>query len=416
MSEAIEETNHRAPASGKRKRLLLAVAGAFASAGIAYGAYWIEAGRYVESTDDAYVDGNVVQITSQVPGTVVGIDADDTQHVTAGQTLVALDRVDANVALERAEADLADSVREVRGVFARTDELRSEVAVREVDLAKAKKDLARRENLSESGAVSAEEVQHARDGVRGAESAFAAAREQLAAHRALVDDTTVAAHPKVARATAAVRAAYLDYRRADIPAPVSGAVAKRSVQLGQRVSPGTPLMAIVPTDQVWVDANFKEGQLKRIRVGQPARVTADANDVEYRGVVVGVGAGTGAAFALLPAQNATGNWIKVVQRLPVRIALDAQQVAAHPLAIGLSMAVRIDVRAADDDATPQSRVGVVDAGDRTMVFADRERAVDTLIADIIRRNGGGPAVAQASSTAAERIAADDRRRFANGRE
>jgi membrane fusion protein (multidrug efflux system) len=415
MSEATEETIERASPSGKRKRLLLAVVGAFASAGIAYGAYWVAAGRYVESTEDAYVNGNVVQITSQVAGTVVGIDADDTQDVTAGQTLVALDRVDANVALERAEADLAECVREVRGVFARADELRSEMAAREVDLAKAKKDLARRENLAESGAVSTEEVQHARDGVRGAESALAAAREQLAGHRALVDDTSVASHPKVARAAAAVRAAYLDYRRADIPAPVSGVVAKRSVQLGQRVSPGTPLMAIVPPDQVWVDANFKEGQLKRIRAGQSARLTADANDVEYRGIVVGVGAGTGAAFALLPAQNATGNWIKVVQRLPVRIALDAQQVAAHPLAVGLSMEVRIDVHAASDDAAGDARVGALETDDRTTVFADRERAVDTLIADIIRENGGGRVVAKESSGRApeERIAADDRRRLAN---
>ncbi len=401
MSEA---TNRSVPENGKRKRLLSLVVGIFASAGMAYAAYWVAVGRFIESTDDAYVDGNVVQITPQVAGTVVGIDADDTQFVSAGDPLVTLDHIDAKVALERSKAGLADAVREVRSVFARTDQLRSEVAVRNVSLAKAKADLERREGLAASGAVSAEEVQHARDGVHAAESALAAAREQLAGHRALVDDTSVASHPKVERAAAAVRAAYLDYRRADIPAPVSGVIAKRSVQLGQRVSPGTPLMAIVPPDQIWVDANFKEGHLRRIRVGQHARVTADANGVEYHGTVVGVGAGTGAAFALLPAQNATGNWIKVVQRLPVRIALDADEVAEHPLAIGLSMEVRIDVH----DGSDPPRAAPVTATDyRTTVFADRERLVDAMIAKIIRTNGGDGVVAERSAAAGaeERVAA-----------
>jgi membrane fusion protein, multidrug efflux system len=397
-----KETN--SSANGKRKSLLSWVVAVFASGVIAYTAYWVTAGRFVESTEDAYVNGNVVQITPQVAGTVVGIHADDTQFVMAGHPLVALDPVDAKVALERTEADLADTVREVRSVFARTDQLRSEVAVRDVDLAKANADLDRREGLAQSGAVSAEEVQHARDSVRGAESALAAAREELAGHRALIDETSVASHPKVAQAAAAVRAAYLDYRRAEIPAPVSGVVAKRSVQLGQRVSPGTPLMAIVPPDEVWVDANFKEVQVKQIRVGQRARVTADANGVEYHGTVVGVAAGTGAAFALLPAQNATGNWIKVVQRLPVRIALDADEVAAHPLALGLSMEVEVDVR---DSAGEPPAAPVAKAGYATAVFADRERRVELLIAKIIGANGGTGVVAEKSvrDGAEERLAA-----------
>jgi membrane fusion protein (multidrug efflux system) len=281
-----------------------------------------------------------------------------------------------------------------------------------VDFTKAKADLERREGLAASGAVSAEEVQHARDGVHAAESALAAAREELAAHRSLIDDTSVASHPKVARAAAAVRAAYLDYRRAVIPAPVSGVVAKRSVQLGQRVSPGAPLMAVVPLDQVWVDANFKEVQLKRIRTGQRATVTADANGVQYHGRVVGVGAGTGAAFALLPAQNATGNWIKVVQRLPVRIALDANELAAHPLAIGLSTTVEIDVHDTPDalptapdaptapnapNAPTTPDAPDADTGYRTTVFADREPAVNALIAEIIRANGGDGVIAERST-------------------
>lgn len=379
--------------NGKRRKLLAAAAGLFACVGVAYGAYWLAFARYTEATDDAYVDGNVVEITPQVAGTVVAIDADDTQFVEAGAPLVQLDRVDAAVALENAKAELAQTVREVRGVFAHADELSSEVTVREVELSKARADLRRRESLMATGAVSAEEVQHAREAVKGAESALAALREQLAGHLALVDRTSVASHPRVAHAAAKLRAAYLDYRRTKIPAPVAGFVARRSVQLGQRVSPGTALMAVVPPDQIWVNANFKEVDVSRIRVGQTARVVADANGVEYRGTVVGFGAGTGAAFSLLPPQNATGNWIKVVQRLPVRIALDREQVEAHPLAIGLSMEVAIDVReplrAGANARGPQGAARPSATAYRTNVFADAEHAVDALIADIIEKNGGG---------------------------
>jgi membrane fusion protein (multidrug efflux system) len=264
-------------------------------------------------------------------------------------------------------------------------------------------DLGRRERLASSGAISAEELQHARESVRAAESALAAARDQLAGNRALTDRTTIASQPSVARAAAGVRAAYLDYQRTVLPAPVSGFVAKRSVQLGQRVSPGTPLMAIVPLNDVWVDANFKEGQFKNIRVGQAVRLIADANGFEYRGTVAGFGAGTGSAFALLPAQNATGNWIKVVQRLPVRIALDPAQLAAHPLAIGLSMDVRVDVH--QKNGSQLEPVTGADPDYRTAVFARQEHDVDKLIAAIIEQNGGGKATAngaRSDKTAARR--------------
>ncbi len=373
--------------NGKQKKLLLAVIGVFASCAIVFTTLWLLKARYVESTDDAYVDGNVVQITPQVAGTVVGIEVDDTEYVTEGETLVKLDRIDASVSLDSALAKLAQTVREVRGIFTRTKELKSEVVQRKVDLATTREDLERRTGLTGSGAISAEELQHARESVQAAESALEAARERLAQQQALVDDTTVASHPRVQSAAAEVRSAYLDYRRAVIPAPVSGFVAERAVQLGQRVNPGKPLMAIVPPDQVWVDANFKEVDLRRMRIGQTASVTADANGIKYHGSVVGFGAGTGAAFALLPAQNASGNWIKVVQRLPVRIALDPAEVAAHPLAIGLSMDVEVDVRGpVTVAARPAAKV---DANYRTAVFADREQVADALIADIIEQNGGG---------------------------
>ncbi|HEV8553524.1 MAG TPA: efflux RND transporter periplasmic adaptor subunit [Casimicrobiaceae bacterium] len=342
-------------AQAQRKRWLAIVVGAFAAIGIAYGAYWAIALRYVQTTDDAYVNGNVVQITPQISGTVVAIGADDTQFVKAGRTLVQLDQADAKVALDQADAQLAKAVREVRSLFATSAQLQAAVGMRQSDLAKANEDLARRERLASSGAVSGEERQHARDAANSARAALLAAQQELEANRARVDRTTVESHPDVLNAAARVRDAYLTYSRTALPAPVSGFVAKRAVQLGQRVGPGAPLMAIVPLDQVWVDANFKEPQLAGMRVGQRVTLTADlyGGKVVYHGKIAGFGAGTGSAFALLPAQNATGNWIKIVQRVPVRIALDAQELAAHPLQIGLSMQVEVDTHERTGDRLPQ---------------------------------------------------------------
>jgi membrane fusion protein (multidrug efflux system) len=343
------------PKWSARTRWLVGVTGAFVLIGAGYGAYWALALRDRQSTDDAYVSGNVVQITPQVPGTVVGIAADDTQFVNAGQTLVQLDPADARIALEQADAKLGKTVREVRGLFATTAQLRAAVDVRATELARATEDLARRDRLSASGAVSGEELEHARAALASARAAQAAAQQELAANQARVDRTTVANHPDVLAASAQVHDAYLDLARATLDAPVSGYVAKRAVQLGQRVAPGTPLMAIVPLDQVWVDANFKEPQLATMRVGQPATLTADlyGGKITYHGTIAGFGAGTGSAFALLPAQNATGNWIKIVQRVPVRIALDRQELAAHPLQIGLSMQVAVDTHQRQGERLPQ---------------------------------------------------------------
>jgi membrane fusion protein, multidrug efflux system len=380
----------------KRRRVLLAgVLGFFLIAGIAYAVYWLMIVRYVVSTDDAYVAGNVVQITPQVAGTATAIGADETQFVSAGQMLVQLDRADTRAALEKDEAQLAHTVREIRNLFVRSSQLKAAIAAREVDVTRARTDLERREKLGRSGAVSSEDVQHAREAFRGAQAALDEVRQQLAGNQALIDGTTVATHPNVQNAAAQLRTAYLDYQRTVIPAPVSGIVAKRSVQLGQRVSPGTALMAVVPLNEVWVDANFKEGQLRDIRPGQPARLLADANDHEYHGRVVGFAAGTGAAFALLPAQNATGNWIKVVQRLPVRIALDPRELAAHPLQIGLSLEVKVDVHEKGGQAL--SRTQTLAPAYSTKVYANQEGDVDALIAKIIAENdnAGAARVAQA---------------------
>lgn len=373
-----------------RKRWLAAVIGAFAAIVIASGAYWAIALRYLQSTDDAYVSGNVVQITPQISGTVVAIGADDTQFVQAGQPLVRLDQADARIALDQAEAQLAKTVREVRSLFATTAQLQAAVAMRQSDLDRVSEDLARRERLAGSGAISGEEMQHARDAFDSAKAALLAAREQLQANRVRVDRTTISNHPDVQNASARVRDAYLTYARTELPAPVAGFVAKRAVQLGQRVSPGAPLMAIIPLDQVWVDANFKEAQLAGMRVGQPVRLTADlyGSKVEYHGKVAGFGAGTGAAFALLPAQNATGNWIKVVQRVPVRVALNERELATHPLQIGLSMQVEVDTHDRSGDRLPQiARGAPVYATD---VFGSLDSNADERVKTIIAQNDGAP--------------------------
>ena len=338
----------------------------------------------------------MIPVTPRVAGTVLAVRADDTDVVAAGTPLVDLDPADARVALDAAEADLARAVRNVRQLFASRDALRSTVANREADLGKAKEDLARRQKLAGNGAVSAEEMEHARTALRNAEASLANVRDQLAATEVLVEGTSVDTHPDVKRAAARVEEAALALARTAIVAPVDGQVARRAVQVGARVAAGTPLLALVPLDRLWVDANFKESQLARLRIGQPVTLSADVwgSRVEYRGKVIGLGAGTGGAFALLPAQNASGNWIKVVQRVPVRIELDHDQLVAHPLRVGLSMVVEVDVSRQDGrqiaDSQPRSAPVVQTGGDGSNLDGIRDR-----IREIIAANAGnGVAVAE----------------------
>jgi membrane fusion protein (multidrug efflux system) len=385
----------KAPSSNSRRWLWLSiVGGAILVIGAAYTLYWANVLRYSQSTDDAYVNGNVVQITPQISGTVVSIGADDTQFVKAGQPLVRLDQADAKVALDQSEAQLARTVREVRNLFATSAQLRAAVDMRQSDLAMARKDLERRERLGNSGAISTEELQHARDAVRNAEAALMSAQQQLAGNQARVDGTTLENHPEVRNASAAVRNAYLGYSRTVLPAPVSGFVARRAVQLGQRVGPGAALMSVVPLDQVWVDANFKEPQLASMRVGQPVTLTADlyGGSFRYHGKVAGFGAGTGSAFALLPAQNATGNWIKIVQRVPVRIALDAHEIAEHPLQIGLSMKVEVSVRDGTGARLPELAHNA--PAYATDVFHSVDEAADARVQEIIAANDSAEGAAR----------------------
>ena len=388
-----------------RKRALAAIAGVVVLAAILYGVYWFIYLSHYQSTDDAYVQGNVVQITPEVAGTVVRVEVQDTDAVKPGQLLVALDPADARVTLDQAEATLAQTVREVRQVYGNDASSQADIRFRQADAARtgaellrAEQDLARRHVLAQRQVISREDLAHAQATVDAARAAYAAAqatlqgaRSQLNASRALTEGVGVSAHPKVAAAASGVRMAYIAAQRTQLRAPVGGLVAKRSVQLGQRVQAGAPMMAIIPLDQVWVDANFKEVQLRKMRVGQAATLTADVfgKDVRFHGRVAGLGAGTGAAFALIPAQNATGNWIKVVQRVPVRIALDASELREHPLRLGLSMKVEVDT------AAPQTQAGT--ALPRAVVpglaGSDSERVdADRLVARIIVDNLGAAAV------------------------
>ena len=409
-----------APAGNpKRRTALTAIAVAVLVIGGGYGIYYWMTGRHSESTDNAYVQANVVQITAQAGGTVTAINADDTDYVKAGQVLVKLDPADSRVALDQAEAALAQTVRETRILFANNSTLQAQIDARaadatraSADLAKAQDDVNRRGPLVQSGAVGKEEFEHAQQQLQSAKSAYTAAKtamdaakEQLASNQSQTEGTNVAGHPNVQRAAAKVREAWLAVQRADVPAPVSGTVARRSVQVGQRVQAGVPLMSVVTLNNAWVDANFKEGQLERLRIGQPATLEADVygKHVVFHGKVLGLGAGTGAAFSLLPAQNATGHWIKVVQRVPVRIALDPAEVAKNPLRVGLSMNVTVDV--ADESGrsvadTPRSQGAVAS----TTVFDSLQHDADTEVARIVAANGGGrmapTATAQAASSAA----------------
>jgi membrane fusion protein (multidrug efflux system) len=375
--------------NSKRKRLMTLLVGVILIAAVAYGLYYFLDARFHEDTDDAYVNGNVVQITPQVTGTVIAVNADDTQTVKSGDPLIVLDGADAKVALQQAEANLAQTVRQVRGLFVNNGQYQAQIAQRQADLSRAQDDLRRRLAVAQTGAVSQEEISHARDTVKAAQAALDAADQQLASNRALTSNTTIATHPNVLAAAAKVRDAYLNNARNVLPAPVTGYVAKRSVQVGQRVSPGTPLMAIVPLGSVWVDANFKEVQLKHMRIGQPVELTADiyGSSVVYHGKVVGFSAGTGSAFSLLPAQNATGNWIKVVQRLPVRIALDPAELRAHPLRIGLSMQVDVNIKNDSGSQLGNAQNTVY----QTNVFDKYGANADAEIARIIAENAGANA-------------------------
>lgn len=376
-----------APVVGSRRgRLLRGLLAIIILLLAAFALWYFAFGRWFEETDDAYVQGNQVQITPQVAGTVVAIAADDGMRVERGQLLVQLDPADTEVALQQVEANLARTVRQVRGLYRTVEGAQADLNARQVTLRRVREDFARRRDLAASGAISNEELAHARDELAAAEAAVAGSRETVERSRALVDDTVVATQPDVKAAAAQLRQAWLNNARAGIVAPVAGYVARRSVQVGQRVQPGTALMAVVPAEQMWVDANFKETQLRHMRLGQEVELRSDlyGGDVKYKGRITSLGLGTGSAFSLLPAQNASGNWIKIVQRVPVRIAIDARQLAEHPLRIGLSMKAEVSLRDQKGEVLPATpaKGNVFD----TDVYARQLHDADAAIARIIHDN------------------------------
>ncbi len=351
-------------------------------------------GRWSESTDDAYVNGNVVEITPLITGTVISIGADDGDLVHAGQELIRFDPSDAEVALQSSEAKLARAVRQVRGLYSNVDGQKAQVEARKAELQKAQENFNRRKTLAAGGAISQEELSHARDDLASAQSALANARQQLNTTTALVDDTVISSHPDVRAAAAELRQAYLNNARTTLVAPVTGYVAKRTVQLGQRLQPGTATMAVIPLDQLWIDANFKETQLRNMRIGQPVDITTDlyGSDVKFSGTIDSLGAGTGSAFALLPAQNATGNWIKIVQRVPVRVHINPEQLAKHPLRIGLSTMVDVDLH--DQSGPVLAQQPPQQASFATQVYDRQLAEADTLIARLIHDNSASDKTAQ----------------------
>ena len=375
--------------NGGRRRILTIIASVFAVLGILWFLLWFVVLSEREKTDDAYVNGNQVVVTSQIAGTVVGVYAENTHLVSAGQILVRFDPTDADTALSRAASALARAVRQVRQQRAMVGQYDALVERGAIELVRAEADLARRSPLLADQAIAPEEVKHAAEAVAMARADLSQAQRQADAARALVDGVSVQDNPAVLEAKAANRDAWVNAGRNAVVAPVDGFVALRSVQLGQHIQPGEPLLSIVPLQHLWVDANFKESQLRNLRLGQPTEVRSDlyGGSVLFHGKVIGMAAGTGAAFSVLPAQNASGNWIKVVQRVPVRVSIAPEDLAKHPLRIGLSTTVNVDTH--ERSGAMLAATPTAGAGASTDVYAaDMARANATADA-IITRNLGG---------------------------
>ncbi len=390
---------HTEAAPAKRNRTPLVVLALMVIIGACVGIYYYIASIGHVTTDDAYVDGNLVRLTPQIGGTVTAINADETQFVQQGQLLVQLDPRDNEVALAQARASLGQTVREVAQLFANEHRDAATVSAQQVQFTQANQDLARDQTLVAVHGVSAETLQHDQHTLAGARAALEQAQATLAATRAAISGTTPQDHPRVLQAEASLRNAWLAAARTRVVSPVSGYIVRRAVQLGQQVTPGTEMLAIVPVDSMWIDANFKENQLNGLRIGQPVQVSADmyGSHVEYHGKVLGLTAGTGSALAVLPAQNASGNWIKIVQRLPVRIGLDPKELEQHPLFLGLSTNIDVDVHNLDGAAI--SKQAAWPSALSTDVYAAQDAGVEDEIRNIVSQNLGQPVVtAQAAAT------------------
>lgn len=360
--------------------LLVAVGG--------YAFYWFSTLRFYQSTDNAYVMGNQIQVMAQTEGRVSAIYADNTNFVRQGDLLLTLESIDAEYRFEQAKRNLAQSVREVRKIILNNKQLSANIELKQLALAKQQDDLTRRERLGAAQVIAIEELQHARKAMLIASAELKVARWQQSVNEALVLDTPLRLQPQVEKAAYQLREAWLALQRTRVYSPATGYISRRSVQVGAEVNQSTPLMIVVPPNQLWVEANFKEVQVVDMRLGQPVKLTSDfyGKQVTYQGRVAGMDMGTGSAFSILPAQNATGNWIKVVQRLPVRIELEAQQVQQYPLRIGLSMNVSVDISDTSGKMLPDKLPPQV-------VYQTGERRLDEvevlrLLEEIITANAG----------------------------
>jgi membrane fusion protein (multidrug efflux system) len=387
------------PAAAAPSRRPLILLGVVLVVAIVAGLYYLFVARGHVTTDDAYVNGNLVRLTPQVSGTVIAINTDETQFVRRGEVLVQLDPRDAQVALAQAKANLAQTVRDVAQLFAEATRDAAVVQTQQVALAQANEDVERDHPLIAVHGVSQETLQHEQNTVRSARAALQQAEATLESTRAAITGTTPATHPRVMQAEAALRNAWLAETRTKVLAPVSGYVVRRGVQLGQQVTPATEMLAILPVESVWIDANFKENQLAGLRIGQPVKVSVDmyGSRVPYHGRVLGLTAGTGSSLAVLPAQNATGNWIKIVQRLPVRIGLEPQELEAHPLFLGLSADINVDVT--DQRGAALSKQPSWPAALDTNVYADQDAGADAAINEILAANLDHSALKASPSTA-----------------
>ncbi|MDQ1213820.1 multidrug efflux MFS transporter periplasmic adaptor subunit EmrA [Pantoea anthophila] len=391
MSATAEAQSPQPSASNKKKKrkgVLIVLALIFVLIGIAWGVYWFLVLRHFQETDDAYVAGNQVQVMAQVSGSVNKVWFEDTDYVRKGDVLVSLDKTDAEQAFKKAQTALATSVRQTHQLMINGKQYEASITLQQTALAQAQADLKRREPLGAANLIGREELQHARDAVATAKAQLDVAVQQYNANQAMILNTTLENQPAVQQSAAELRDAWLALQRTDIRSPMDGYVSRRSVQVGSQISTSTPLLAVVPATNLWVDANFKETQLAGVRIGQPATVVADiyGDDVVYHGKVAGLDMGTGSAFSLLPAQNATGNWIKVVQRLPVRIELNQDDIARHPLRIGLSTLVKIDT-------TSKEGITLANSVRQQAAYSSNALAIDLapvnkLITDIVRANAG----------------------------
>lgn len=358
----------------------------FLLCGLGWGSYWMIWGQYGETTDDAYVNGNMITITPQEEGILTTILADNTELVEAGQVLFELDPHDYEIAFDKAKADLAESVRVVSEMFIKVEELAAKKRVAEAELMRTQFDYNHRLALVGDQSVSLEDFEHSETAKLAAEAKLQEVEKELERAQAEVHNTTVIDHPRVRQAKAGVRRAFLALHRCKVRAPTRGIVTQRKAQVGQWVRPFDPLMALIPVDQMWVDANFREVSLKNLRIGQPVKLISDmyGSEVKFQGKVVGLNPGTGSVFSILPPQNATGNWIKIVQRVPVKIELNSMEVELHPLVLGLSMTVTVDTHQREGLQLPKiSPQSVVYASD---VYTDELVGVEPIIDQIIQEN------------------------------